>query len=185
VTRRLARAAPYAVLLALAGWLFLVAGQFEYTGPADRIGPGFWPKAVLALLAVLCAYEIAKSLRLGVSESVDGVLQSLMQEAAASLEPEAAQEQPSARRLGAGIGVTLGYVVLVDVLGFFLATAAFLAAFILVGGYRRPAIAAAVGIACAAAMTFVFMKIVYVSLPLGWGAFRSLSLALLWAFGVR
>jgi putative tricarboxylic transport membrane protein len=185
VTRRLARAAPYVVLLALAGWFYALAGTFEYVGPADRIGPGFWPRAILALLALLCAYEIAKCLRLGVSESVDGVLQSLMQEATEALEPHATRQRPSARRLGAGIGVTLGYVVLVDVLGFFLATAAFLAAFILVGGYRRPALAIAVGVAGAAAMTFVFMKIVYVSLPLGWGPFRSLSLALLWAFGVR
>lgn len=185
MTRRLARAAPYAVLLALAGWLYIVAGQFEYTGPADRIGPGFWPRAILALLALLCAYEIAKSLRVGVSESVDGVLQSLMQEAAETLEGQAGVERPSAARLAWGVGVTLGYVVLVDVLGFFLATAAFLAAFILVGGYRRRAVAAAIGVAGAGVLTFVFMKIVYVSLPLGWGPFRSISLALLSAFGVR
>jgi putative tricarboxylic transport membrane protein len=185
VTGRLARAAPYAVLLALAGALYIVAGQFEYTGPADRIGPGFWPRAILALLAVLCAYEIAKSLRVGISASVDGVLQSLMQEAAETLEGQADGERPSVARLAWGVGATLGYVVLVDVLGFFAATAAFLAAFILVGGYRRPAIAAAIGVAGAGVLTFVFMKIVYVSLPLGLGPFQALSLALLSAFGVR
>jgi putative tricarboxylic transport membrane protein len=185
VTRRLARAAPYAALLALAGWLYALAGRFEYVGPADRIGPGFWPRAILALLALLCAYEIAKSLRRGVSASIDGVLQSLMQEAGETLAAEAASAPPSAARLARGVGVTLAYVVLVEALGFFLATAAFLAAFILVGGYRRPAFASAIGVAGAAVLTFVFMKIVYVSLPLGWGPFRAVSLALLSAFGVR
>lgn len=182
---RLARAAPYALLLALAAYFYFLAGRIEYVGPPDRIGPDFWPRAILGLLGLTCAYELAKRLLFGGARSVDGVLQSLMQEAAEALEPQSGGGGPSAPRLAAGIGATLGYVVLVEVLGFFLSTAGFLAAFILVGGYRRPGVAAAIGVAGSAAMVTIFMKIVYVSLPLGWGPFQSVSLALMSLLGVR
>ena len=182
---RLARAAPYALLLALAGWLYFLAGRIEYVGPPDRIGPGFWPRAILALLALACAWEIARSLVLSVAGSARGILQSLM-EAAAKGEPAVAPvAEASLGRLAAGMGVTLAYVLLADTLGFFVATTGFLFGFIAVGGYRRWGIAAACAAAGSLAMVIVFMKIVYVSLPLGTGPFRSLSLALLALLGVR
>lgn len=187
LTRRLARAAPHAALLALAGWLYTVAARIEYLGPSERIGPDFWPRAILVLLGLLCAYEVVKSLFLAGPGSVSGMLQSLMQEAVESVEPDAgsAPPRPSPARLASGIIVTLGYVLLVDVLGFFLATSAFLFAFVMVGGYRRWGVALAVGTAGSLAMLAVFMKIVYVSLPLGAGPFRAVSLALLSVLGVR
>jgi len=187
VTRaaRLARAAPYALLLALAGWLYFLAGRIEYVGPPEHIGPGFWPRAILVLLALVCAWEIARSLALSVAGSARAILQSLM-EAAAQGEPAAAPVvEASPGRLAAGMGVTLAYVLLADTLGFFVATAGFLFGFIAVGGYRRWGIAAACAGAGSLAMVIVFMKIVYVSLPLGTGPFRSLSLALLALLGVR
>jgi hypothetical protein len=187
--RRLARVAPYAALAAVAAWLYTIAGRIEYIGAPGRIGPDFWPKAILALLALLCAYEIAKELLFGRSRAVSGILQSLMEEAGESMagsDPgEAAATPPSWARLAAGVAATLAYVFAVEVLGFFVATAAFLAGFILIGGYRRRAIALAAGLAGSFAMLVVFMKVVYISLPLGAGPFRALSLGLLALLGVR
>jgi putative tricarboxylic transport membrane protein len=184
---RLARAAPYAVLLALGAWFFVLAGEIEYVGPAGRIGPGFWPRAVLALLMLVCAWELAKSLFLERQRSVGAVLQALMEEAAPSVASgaEAAAAEPSWARLGAGVGATLAYVLLVDVLGFFLATAGYLAAFIAVGGYRRWGVVLATSLAGSFVLLAVFMKVVYVSLPLGAGPFRAVSVALLALLGVR
>lgn len=182
---RLARAAPYALLAALAGWLYVLAGRIEYVGPPDRIGPGFWPRAVLALLAVVCGWEIARSLALSAAGSARGILQSLMEAAAKGETGAAPLAQASAGRLAAGMGVTLAYVLLADTLGFFLATAGFVFGFIAVGGYRRWGVAAACAVAGSLAMVVVFMKIVYVSLPLGVGPFRAVSLALLALLGVR
>jgi cytochrome c oxidase subunit IV len=187
VTRaaRLARAAPYALLLALAGWLYFLAGRIDYVGPPDRIGPGFWPRAILVLLALVCTWEIARGLIWSAAGSARGVLQSLM-EAAAKGEPAAGPvAEASPGRLAAGVGVTLAYVLLVDTLGFFVATAGFLFGFIAVGGYRRWGVALACAAAGSLAMVIVFMKLVYVSLPLGTGPFRSLSLALIALLGVR
>lgn len=184
---RIARAAPYAVLLGVAAWLFVLAGRIAYFGPPERIGPTFWPKAILALLASLCAYEIVKSLFFAGPRSVSGVLQTLMEGAAESAGAAggAAAPGPDLARLGAGVAATLLYVATVEWLGFFAATAAFLFAFIAIGGYRRRGIALAAGAIGSLAMVAIFMKVVYVSLPLGAGPFRALSLALLAALGVR
>jgi putative tricarboxylic transport membrane protein len=184
VKGRLARAAPYALLLAAAGVLYAVALRIEYIGPADRIGPDFWPRAILALLAGVCVYELAKSLFASQARSTGGMLQYFLDQASASTE-EAPARPPSAARVTLGVGATLAYVVLVSLLGFFLATAAFLAAFIALGGYRRWGVVAACSVGGSLAMVVVFMKMVYVSLPLGVGPFRLLSIGLLSVLGVR
>lgn len=183
--RRLARAAPYAVLLAAAGYFYVLAGRIEYVGPPGHLGPGFWPQAILAALGLTCAYEILKSLFRAGPRSASGVLQTLMEAAGDALAVEPAAVGPSTFRVLLGIGVTLAYVLLIGVLGFFLCTALYLCALILVGGYRRRGVAAACGVLGSFAMLVLFMKLVYVSLPLGTGPFRTLSLALLGALGVR
>lgn len=185
IAGRLARAAPYALLLALAAGFYALAGRIEYVAPSGRIGPDFWPRAILAVLALVCAYELVKSLFLARSGSVGGVLQTLLERAPDVAADSAAAPGPSLTRLAGGIGVTLAYVVLVDKLGFFLATAAYLFAFIWVGGYRRWGVALVTAAAGSLSMVLVFMKIVYVSLPLGVGPFQRVSLALLALLGVR
>ncbi len=184
MTGRLARAAPYALLLAVAGVLYYFALRIDTSAAAGRIGPDAWPRAVLMLLGVVCIYELAKSFLAANARSAGGMLQDYLD---ASVAPDEAQSAapPSVLRLALGIGATLAYVLLVGVLGFFLATAAYLAAFIAVGGYRRWGVIAACALGGSLAMVVVFMKFVYVSLPLGAGPFRALSISLLALLGVR
>jgi cytochrome c oxidase subunit IV len=184
VTGRLARAAPYALLLAVAGVLYNFALSIDTSAAAGRIGPDVWPRAVLVLLAVVCVYELAKSFLAADARSAGGLLQGYLDASMASVEAQSAAP-PSALRLALGLGVTLAYVLLVGVLGFFVATAAYLAAFVAVGGYRRWGLIAACALGGSLAMVVVFMKIVYVSLPLGVGPFRALSICLLALLGVR
>jgi cytochrome c oxidase subunit IV len=184
VTGRLARAAPYALLLAVAGVLYYFALGIDTSATAGRIGPDFWPRAVLVLLAVVCVYELAKSFLSANARSAGGMLQDYLDASMASVETQSAVP-PSLLRLVLSMGATLAYVLLVDVLGFFLATAAYLAAFIALGGYRRWGVIAACALGGSLAMVVVFMKIVYVSLPLGAGPFRALSISLLVLLGVR
>ncbi|MCC6212590.1 MAG: tripartite tricarboxylate transporter TctB family protein [Burkholderiales bacterium] len=184
---RLARAAPYAVLLGVAAGLYAVAGRFEFSAPAGRIGPDAWPKLVLGLLAVVCLYEIVRSLSAG--REISGLLQSLLEQAADGPAGEApagdAAEAGSWRRLATGIGVTILYVALIGVLGFTVATVLYLAAFMRAGNYRRYPVIATASVAGTAVLVFVFMRVVYVSLPAGIGPFATFSFAVLSLIGVK
>jgi putative tricarboxylic transport membrane protein len=72
-----------------------------------------------------------------------------------------------------------------EYLGFFLATIAYLAAFMYIGRFRRPVVVALTSVIGTVAFVYLFMKVVYVSLPLGAGPFRQFSAWMLAALGVH
>jgi putative tricarboxylic transport membrane protein len=168
---------PYAAVLAIAAFLFTRTASFAALGRPGQLGPDFWPKAVLVLLMVTCAIEIVRVALVPATEP--GAI-------ARAKQPEAEEEEPRfPLLLGAGIVLTMLYVPGMQVLGFFLATVLYLAAFMLVGRYRRYGVIAVTSIVGSLLFVFVFMKIVYVSLPLGMGPFQSLSTALMALLGIR
>jgi hypothetical protein len=83
------------------------------------------------------------------------------------------------------MALIVGYVVAVSWLGFFLTSALFLASFVWIGGYRRPLATLLLSGIGAFVLVVIFMRVAYISLPLGEGAFRSLSMALLTLIGVK
>ena len=97
-----------------------------------------------------------------------------------------AQAEPITHRgrLAAGIAIVFAYVLTVPWIGFFVATLLFLAAFTWFGGLRRPVLVAITSVAGSLVLVVMFMRVAYISLPLGEGPFRALSLALLSAIGV-
>lgn len=193
---RIRRVLPYLAMLAVSALLYWAALQIDTRG-ADggrRIGPDFWPKLVIAIMAALCVFEIVKRLLVkttllpeelagngdgGASGPAPLATQPPADEARAA---PPAREYPG--RLFAGIAAIAGFALAVDWLGFFVATAAFLAAFMLIGGLRRAWLAAAIGVAGSLVLIVIFMRVAYISLPLGAGPFRELSLALLRVLGV-
>lgn len=182
--RSAGRAAPYAVLLAAAAYFYHLAGSFEFAAPAGRIGPDAWPKIILGLLAAVCLYEIGRSFLGSAAGAAPGLLQSLMARAADDADGvHAAGRSPGL--LLAGIAVTMAYALLVDVIGFFVATALYLAAFMTIGGYRRYGVIALTSVAGSLGLMVIFMRIVYISLPPGVGLFRALSFGLLALLGVK
>lgn len=84
-----------------------------------------------------------------------------------------------------GIALTAVYVWIVQKLGFFLATAPYVAAFIALGGYRRWGVNAAVSLVGTLAIMLFFMKLVYVSLPLGEEPFAQVTFFLMKLMGIR
>lgn len=179
---RLRKQVPYFVVLLIAGFLYYRATQIDFATPGGRIGPDVWPRAILLLAIATCVYEIAKNLLFGGAREVGGVLETIAGGKAAE---EAAPAPSYPWRLAAGAALTIAYAVAIDKLGFFLCTAVFLAAFIRVGGYRRTGVTIALGITGSLAFMFMFMKVVYVSLPLGTGIFERLSILLMHAMGIR
>ena len=169
------RILPHAVMLAATVLLWVAARRIE-TGGGGRVGPDLWPKAVLGFMALLCIYEIARRLLTRDPEGATSLVR---------MEADAAPARPMhPGLLAAGIALIAGYVVAVPWLGFFTATTVFLAAFIWVGGFRRPLAVAATSLIGSLLLVIMFMRIAYISLPLGEGPFRALSLALLRLIGV-
>lgn len=178
---RLRIVVPHAVMLAVAVALYAAAARID-VDTGGRIGPSVWPKTVLVVMALLCAYEIVKRLVAGTGTSAKGVVST----AAVRVEPveSAAPPEEHPRKLAGGIALVAAYVFAVPWLGFFLATALFLAIFPWVGGLRRPALSLALGIGGSLALVVVFMRVAYISLPLGEGPFRAFSIGLIRLLGV-
>ena len=88
-------------------------------------------------------------------------------------------------RLVLGIGVTVLYAAVVPVAGFFLTTFAYLVAFMALGRYRRMAMAIVVSLAGTLLLFYFFMKVAYISLPIGVAPFSAVSLFLMQVMGVR
>lgn len=150
------------------------------------IGPDFWPKAVVGLMALLCVIEIVRRLILGPAAAPTGLATATGD--ALPDGPDAAPATDGARfatgMFVAGGGCIAAYVLLIGWLGFFLSTLLFLFGFARAGGFRRHGWNLLVATAGSLLTLVLFMRVAYVSLPLGEGPFRALSLALLKWIGV-
>jgi len=184
MTPRLRALLPYALVLAAAVVLSYNALHFGYTPRGDRPGPDVWPRAILLLLIVACVVRIVGVLRHpSATEPVN------LQDVIADALPGAAQEdKPSPRYpalLFTGVALTIAYVALLGTLGFFIDTVLYIAALTFTGRYRRWPVIATVAIAGALVFMFIFMKVVYLSLPIGSGPFATVSLMLMQLLGIR
>lgn len=180
---RLKTQLPYVIVLLISGYLFYRATQFDFVAPGGRIGPDAWPKAILLLSMLTCAFEIIKNLFFArSSHKVAGVLESIVKEAPVEEEP-LPRSYPGL--LIAGALMTVAYAALINILGFFICTVLFLAGFMWVGRYRRLGVILAASLSGGIVFMFVFMKIVYVSLPLGVGPFGQVSVHLMQIMGIR
>ena len=184
---KLRRVLPHGVMLAASCWLYWAASRIE-AETGGRIGPAVWPKAIIAFMALLCAYEIVKRLVVRTDFVAKGLLSGAelphAQEAATRVGEHRDEGAGTHPMLFAGIALIAAYAVAVQWIGFFVATALFLAIFPWIGGLRRPVVNVAVGLAGTFALAMVFLKVAYISLPLGEGPFRELSLAFMRLIGV-
>lgn len=177
---------PHGVMLVASVALYWMASRID-VDTGGRISPAFWPKTVIVFMALLCVYEIAKRLIASSLEASRGPAPELEQDpaSAAAAERAATLALPENNRmLFGGIAAITAYLLAVPWTGFIFTTTLFLVAFPWVGGFRRPGIAAAVGVAGGAVLAVMFMRIAYISLPLGEGPFRWLSIAVIRALGV-
>ena len=184
----LARAAPYLTVGAVAGYLYYVAVNIQYSARAGTLGPDFWPKLILILVIAACVYEVVRILVLRSNTEIGGVLEKLVDESAREhgaegLPPTAAKRHPWL--LAGGMALTAAYVIVVQKLGFFSATVPYLAAFIALGGYRRWGVIAITSVVGTLLMFFFFMKVVYISLPIGEPPFQTVTFFLMQLLGVR
>jgi hypothetical protein len=188
---RMRRIVPYLVVFLIAGYLYFLTGRIDFVAPGGRVGPILWPKTILALALLTCVYEILKNLFSGnAGHDLEGVLGSVLKEVPPEAQPDAAPAQTEEERtyphlLWIGIAMTVAYVLLIDKLGFFLCTLGYLAAFMWVGRYRRAGVILATSLVGSLAFMFMFMKVVYVLLPLGVEPFAQVSFFLMRIMGIK
>jgi putative tricarboxylic transport membrane protein len=175
---RLRAMLPYLVVLAIGLVLYYTAENFEFEEASGRIGPGAWPKLALILLLASALWgAISSGLKAGspapAVEEID--------------EMEALARPPEIYPwlVWAAVALTVGYLAVLPVIGFFLATIVYVFVLIYLGHYRKLLPLAALSVAVALAFMFLFMRIVYVALPVGIEPFDRLSYALMAAMGVR
>jgi len=178
---RLAPTMPYIVILLICGFLYY---QAELIAPAGegRLGADFWPKAILIAAMVTCAWEAVRKARIGARREARATPLSL--DAVEEGKPQGEQKVPEYVPW-VGIALTVAYALAMPWLGYFLASILFVAAFVYAGNFRRPLVAACVAIAASTTFMFLFMRVVYVSLPIGVEPFAWISTSLMRLMGVK
>lgn len=171
----LAEIVPEIGLLIGAIYFFYLAGRFGggQTEPG-QLGPGFWPRMAATGLAIALVARIFQTVRARNRPIVK----------VRSEFPEEEEVEVDWPRVGIAMGLAIGYVLGTMFVGYLIATASFLTAFIWIGGQRRwyvPLIA----IAGSLISVYVFIGIVYVALPTGVGIFDTVTVRIYELLGVQ
>jgi putative tricarboxylic transport membrane protein len=172
---KIKRIIPYAIVLMISVYFYILAGRFGFNARAGNLGPDFWPKLLLGLTMVVCLYEIAKT---------------ALFHRVKALEEDTGEEKAGAEKRYPGLLIigtlmTVAYVYFVSILGFILCTFLYLTFFMFVGRYRKVWVIAANSVIGTLLFVVLFMKVVYVSLPLGQGPFQQFSLLVLKILGIK
>jgi len=150
------------------GLLFASTWPLDAMVPRGRLGPGFWPRLVLVGLAVACLLKLREERRAGPGDAAaPGILLRV-----------------SVSRLALGMACIFAYVIAAPRFGFALATAAFIAAFMVVAGARRGTGIAATALMGTVILLYTFIKLVYLPFPKGAGPFERVTLILYRALGI-
>jgi putative tricarboxylic transport membrane protein len=171
-----ARSPPELALLAGAVYVFLEAGDFTARQQPGQLGPAFWPRLAAVGLAVALVVRVVQTIR----EHRRPVGREVSE-----FDDIGVEAGPVNWRSAAiAMGLAAGYVLATMFLGYMFATIVFLAAFIWLGGQRRwyaPLVAVAGGLL----MTYVFVGVVYVSVPTGVGVFDTVTVAVYELLGIQ
>jgi putative tricarboxylic transport membrane protein len=167
---------PELIFLAGAIYLFVQAGDFSARQQPGQLGPAFWPRLVAMGLAVALLVRIVQAFR----EQSRPVVRRVSE----FDDIEDDETEVHWRSAAIAMGLAFGYVVATMFLGYMFATMAFLGAFIWAGGQRRwvtPVVAVGGGLV----MTYVFVGVVYVSVPTGVGVFDTVTVAVYRLLGIQ
>ncbi|MBN9266585.1 MAG: hypothetical protein BGN89_19995 [Alphaproteobacteria bacterium 64-6] len=186
------RAAPFMMVLGVGVWLWTVANDFAISTTLGRAGPDLWPKIILVLLIGAALWGVLEAALKSRSDDDTSILITNAtrsagheEDARKDLEGDAADGEKRPVFAMLGIASMLGYVAVIPYLGFIVSTFLLLLAIMTFAGYEKRLRAALIAAIGAFVFFIVFQRLVYVSLPMGAGPFRDLTLALMALLGVR
>ncbi len=159
--------------------LLLDTRGFDHVARGGQLGPGFWPRLVLAGLGLTCLVKsIAEWRRQRAPDSLEPAMVDVR-----AIEADRLPEL-SRRKLATAIGLIVLYVLAAPSVGFAPATAAFIATFMYLCGTRSVTVLAANAVVGTILLLYLFVKLVYLPLPKGEGLFEAASLTLYRALGI-
>ena len=176
--RRWGRILPEVVVIGLCVPMWAVTSDWKSTvgGP----GPAFYPRLLIALLVFAMVVRIVQevlSIRRGVIEEQEG-------EAALEEGVEMDASLIDMRRVVVAIALSVAYVIASLFLGWVVATFLLVIVFLWLTGKRNLLVTVPVALAFSLGMAYVFVKIVYISLPTGVGPFDQFTVLLFELLGV-
>ncbi|HZR97482.1 MAG TPA: tripartite tricarboxylate transporter TctB family protein [Chloroflexota bacterium] len=160
----MSRLLPYLVLLAATLLLLADSLRIRSTLSASDLGAAFWPRTILVLLLLCTLVRLIQMARVG---AVSG-----------------AAEPANLGKVAVALGLVVAYVWLSSVVGFALATFGYLLVMAGALGYQRRAVSVGVALLTTLALLYVFVRFVYVPLPLGGGIWESVNVALFRMLGL-
>ena len=120
---------PYLVVLAIGAFLYYAAENFEFEQSSGRIGPGAWPKLILILMLASALWgAVSSALQVGKADELDADADQM----------EALVRPPEIYPwlVWLAVAATLGYLLILPVLGFFLGTIIYAFVLMYLGHYR-------------------------------------------------
>ena len=151
------------IILGTACFLFYVATTFPMFEHADKLGPAFWPKAILFVTVILSGLLAVKNI-LG-----------WMQNRGVEIQQSIEVEQGNLKRLLLAIAVSLVYGFIVPYTGFLLSILLFQIVFLVILKVKKVWVLVLYPLSLTVVIYLIFIKILYIPLPRGQGIFLAFS----------
>ena len=169
-----------AALVAVVVARYYIAPGVDLEGMSRGIaGPGTWPKVVLYGAAVCAALLFGRTVT-ALWRSGGGAALGKPRDA----EDGGGTEEHDDVRLAIGIALIVAYGLAIGLIGMAWATMAFVAAWLVLGGLRRPLTVVLVSTLGTAAILYLFVKISLMPLDRGQGIFEQATIALYRILGI-
>lgn len=159
-SRLVARAAIGPLLILLVAFYFYYMACCFGPAPMGQLGADFWPKMILLALMGSCAIKFFEII----------------------WHRNKLAEEAEARPVMDNMKLTLMIVILIltvfaiDYIGFALANTLFMLVFLILVGFKKPVQLLLISIFSTIVMLYIFVKVVYLPLPRGYGIFEDISL---------
>jgi putative tricarboxylic transport membrane protein len=137
------------VLILLGIHIFFISGRFEVLNKVTFGGPEFFPRFVVTLMMICCTVLIVNAIR---GKSLN--------------KRQRARPQDLLWVLYTFV-LTLGYVLMIRHIGFFVGTVVYLIFFLIMVRERRPSVVSATAVLVPLAIYLVFVRIMKIPLPEG------------------
>lgn len=158
------------LILCVVLWQATAAWKSSVGGP----GPAFYPRMLILLLALAMVIRLVHDLRAIRRGAPVITEEEVVIEEGAELDASLID----GRRVLVAIALSVGYVLATLFLGWVIATFCMVVVFLALTGRRNPLIVVPVALLLSVGFAYVFVKVVYISLPTGVGPFDSATVLL-------